>query len=536
MSFNANGFYGEGQKIAQIEDTVSGVFDNHEAFQFAAPDTSRLLGDPPLGWKVTYQEEPKTCTTAADCVAAYGGTEPCLDLGHGLGKQCVVEHASQALSVAAGANDGQPHGAAKARFYYPNRFDFEDPDAALTNVCYPKQALKSYEWLAGEGVDNVTESWGCFSPSDSTGGLLEGFTQDWFARYFDMFISKAAGNQGQGRDPDEPACPYSLNSMCVGGTYDNANLGMWCHSSYTNYLAPGEEQTDREEPDVAAFAGAYGCSTASADVDVMDVAAGASGSTTGWTTEAGTSFAAPAVTALAALCREVAPGGGHLSETVLRVILRLAPFWQSNPDALPYSMGTTANDWKDGAGKPLGTFLYAICTGETRDEDGGQIFVGSSDGDFDGSPWGSESECIECGNDPPLGPLSVPASVVPRSTVAPGAGDGRLTNLLWSGHVGGRIRAVMSWDSCPSSPDNAGFTGPGAPVPISTDYDLFLINRSRTPNGEIVYSSQSVLDVNEGFDVEVPEGDYEVVVGYDAASVGCDSANGEPYAFGIWAY
>src|SRR5690606_13339155 len=78
-----------------------------------------------------------------------------------------------------------------------------------------------------------------------------------------------------------------------------------------------------------------------------------------------------------------------------------------------------------------------------------------------------------------------------------------------------RIRASISWDTCVSEPSGTRTVG--------TDFDLFLYNASQQ---RYVYGSQSIADVEEGFDVtlwqEAGDGEYEVIIAWPEGSSGCN--------------
>lgn len=83
------------------------------------------------------------------------------------------------------------------------------------------------------------------------------------------------------------------------------------------------------------------------------------------------------------------------------------------------------------------------------------------------------------------------------------------------------------WDNCPT-------LGQVAPAPVATDLDLILYNSDR---GYYVYSSQSVTDSVEGFDVDIhDDGHYEIYWTYPDGSVGCDALGSyrmEPFAYAV---
>ena len=81
--------------------------------------------------------------------------------------------------------------------------------------------------------------------------------------------------------------------------------------------------------------------------------------------------------------------------------------------------------------------------------------------------------------------------------------------------VGTRVRMTFSWEACVTTAD------PSADRTVPTDFDLFLYNATL---GKGLYASQTDDDVNEGFDITIPEGwagDYDLIVVWPASSTGC---------------
>ena len=534
-TFNAQGHYAAGQRIGIVEDNYSGLFDNHEAF-------SQAEIDPSNGYRVTYQREPQDCTSTTDCTASgQGFAQDCINLGHtGHTKQCVSAHASAVASVATGTNGGNPYGAARARYYYPNGDATQAPGPH--NACSPTDLLNAYNWLAGQGVTVVDESWGCQNSGYNNGTTLEGITQDWYARHSNMAIFKSAGNKvgpdGQFcSDPNQPACPYSLNSTCVGANEiggGNANDQMTPYSSFTNNNGPDGTRTDREEPDVSMLGGSAVDTPLCPDysgLPQVDVLNGFNGITNEWTTLFGTSFAAPAAAAMAALCQEVLDPAYFQSpqrEQTIRAILKSAG-WERNIINYHYSTSFTQMtnpDWLDGGGTPMGDAVWAVCN-RVPGPGGTTGLYGTDPGDQNGGlPFNFGGACRACNN--PRSPLyqSTASGTHFESSPPPSSGDNRHYHQFagpFSLTAGTRIRAVVVWDSCPNAP------GGIAPAPVKTDIDLFLVR-----NGFMLASSQSVSDVTEGFDIAVPyDGSYTL---WWAAvpGPGCDGTAHEPLAWSVW--
>ncbi len=300
----------------------------------------------------------------------------------------------------------------------------------------------------------------------------------------------------------------------------------------------------REEPDLTALAGdTYGFSGACAGhshqtVRVLEVDPN---SYSNWDGDTGTSFAAPAVTAMAALAREACAErwGDPLDARFLRSLLRTAA-WGGNPGGdWRYSTPLDPNDptilaekdRKDGAGMLLADGVMEFCTtGGAQGTEGGS---GSLDLSEDEDFPGTNGDYPDAGWTPPG---EDPAMHVMDYSVSPEMVVDLNNKLLWHSEdaldAGTRFRATFSWDSCPLD-----VTG-DAPANRAVDIDLFLVNAD---TGWIAYASQSVDDVNEGFDVTLPEGPerghYELWIAWPEGSEACGGGSFEPYGWTLrwWA-
>ncbi len=486
---NALGLFGSGQRIGFLEEARCGLYDPHEAF---ADNGS-----------VTYQVEPMDCTKDSDCTDCdLGGGAKCVALGRpGHALQCVAVHASQTASCAAASQGGTGHGASKAALFHPNAGG-ASPIGFPSVACSASGTVDAYDWLIKNDVTTANESWGCTPLGTGTAAGLEGLAEDWYARNFGISIFKSAGN-----DPGATACPFTLNSICVGGT--NTSQDLSCFTSWKNPLL-GDKPSDREEPDITALAGDADerCRESLHQVDVMDV-----GNPTGWTGNDGTSFASPAMAGFAALLKESC--GGKLDQKLVRVIMRNAA-WPRNPHAWRYSTPKPGFDHKDGGGNPIAEAAVAFCkpSGGGPDNTSGED-PGKLDGGDKGPP----------GKAPPEGPP--PGERRAPQADPPGPSDGRLYERVFETKLprDGRIRVSFAWDACPAS------TSGTAPASVATDYDLFLYNEDTQT---YVYSSQSFDDNTEGFDVTVPEnGNYVVYRAWPAGAKGCGNSGFEPFAWAI---
>lgn len=102
---------------------------------------------------------------------------------------------------------------------------------------------------------------------------------------------------------------------------------------------------------------------------------------------------------------------------------------------------------------------------------------------------------------------------------------GRVGRLMGTVQLdaGNRIRYSISWDSH--------YDSLGGTRQPTVDFDLFLYNAS---TGAWLVGSQSVHDVNEGFDVVIDsheEGEYEIWLGWPSGESGTE---GLAWASAIW--
>jgi hypothetical protein len=492
-----SGKYATGQKVGLIEVAQKSVdrsgktfycslFDKHEAFSRATPD-------PANGLRVTYQQPARTpCgVSSTDCATA--SCSRCVEAGLKKPKTgvCTTRHGTGVATVMTATRNGLPYGSAEAQFFYPNGEDPCDGGSGFTN---------SLEYLRSKGVKTVNISTGCGNVSENQ-----------YARTYDMLIMRAAGNSA----PDQRACEFSPNVVCVGGT--NPSHGRSCFSAYKN---PAD--LDREEPDLMALAGDRDAATCSSATETVEFAG--LNYATHWDSDYGTSFAAPTVTSIALLLREACawrfPDMHHL---ILRAILRTAAYKQ-NPHGTRYSTPNNfVSDGQDGAGFLSAEKAKPFCDPGMRSNSGlanpdldngdGSTFEGNDEYEI-----GNGSEGLTAG--PPLAP----------SAYTSGNDGSRvwqvISNLGWL-TTGQRVRATMSWDACTSDPQK----------PL-LDYDLFLFRNDAGGGGNyaggFAFASQSISDVEEGFDFGInTDGEYILMAGWEPQS-GCNNGAEEPFGW-AWA-
>ncbi|MBX3209164.1 MAG: hypothetical protein KF764_29290 [Labilithrix sp.] len=443
---------------------------------------------------------------------------------HGLGTAFACCGDAGGARSPRGLLDGQ-------RIFYANGKDSSRPDG--DSRCSAMGIGKVYDFFHGKNVKTVNESFTCSRYSSSLGGEVDGMVQDSHARMHDVSVFKIAGNYHPAQV--RAACAYTMNSNCVGGI--NSKDQVSCFSMWENFNAPiidrleEPRRTDREEPDVVALAGDARSGDACAPdkatdfVDVMNI-----DDPNGWLGDIGTSFAAPAMTALAALLKQACSPSGELNQKWIRAVLRNAG-WARNIADFPYSTPSTnlvtGGDWKDGGGALFASAALAFCG--IGGDDGPRAAAGNDPGDLSkgkASPptTGGCSACDDNQDKSLQGPRI--AAVGPPN----GGNDRREYTKLWEAEFkpGDRIRATIAWDNCP--------TGKIAPAPVATDLDLFLYLKEGPSSGRYIFSSQSVTDNVEGFDVIIPEGGhYEIYWTYPQGTRGCAALGSDGFEPFSWA-
>ncbi len=178
--------------------------------------------------------------------------------------------------------------------------------------------VSTFSRFRNNGVPTVNESWGCATPSH-----VEGMVEDYFARNapsgpLKILVVKSAGNDDSGTLDSNyygnRACERTMNGLCVGAT-TSQGAGMMKEPAIgptygSSWLNPGlPANSDREEPDLAAFGSSVVVATITQPTLWQNVAEGLPVS--------GTSFAAPIITTEATLMRQYArprgssPGTGR---------------------------------------------------------------------------------------------------------------------------------------------------------------------------------------------------------------------------------
>lgn len=427
-----------------------------------------------------------TCTTVADCLPC--GTQAACAAG-----KCVSKHTTKVASAAIGTKNAELGGAAKAEIYQylnPSGADFTC-DPALTDAVYTD--------IVTRGIHTAVQAYTC-SPTNT-----DGIVQDYYVRKYGISLAKTAGNT-----PKLPACPKMLNAICVGAHRAGAVDVDSGTTQLNPNLAPGY---DREEPDLTAFS------------DAIDVAQ--TSGPTDWSPEFGTSFAAPSIAGMVAIMKEACSPKLDFSPLAVRALLSGASRAQ-NPRGWRYSTpgkvdgGNNLLDHADGAGAPLANFAIEQCS---QNNSPWNVGSGTLDVDLTTGTTPPSGGAPEPGDIPPGEPQSTaPASSSTRWFYKLyGFDDKTLSRLT-------RIRASIAWNACPpSSPVSSSDVAEALP-----DFDLFLYNEDE---GYYVYTSQSLDDNNEGFDVVIEEeGRHSLYLGWPKdgnTGLGCDgSTEALAYVYG----
>ncbi len=478
VSAVSSNFTGDGERVGMIEPGVCRIRENH----------------PLVAATVNYSNAGANCSTSADCTLTKCGNA---SIPHAcVSGKCRDGHGTATTSVLT-------RFLPDAAIWYPN--GGTGPEGPVCS----RQITTTYDYLRTSLVRYSNESFSC-NDQISTLSPTDGVVQDYFSRAHNFFITKSAGNDGEG----SAACKSTWNSLCVGSI--DAEQELSCFSSTDNpFYGAGSLTIDREEPDVMAYGGQLNCP--SGEEDTVVVASPVSIAST--VNASGTSYAAPAMLGMAVLVDEYCDSLNlNWNSVGYRSVLRTAGY-VSNPDGWKYSTlqdgSTQAGDHADGGGAVFLDSAIKFCNPppSTTEEWGvRQTFVYP---DKDGST-------TNVPNTTPAYPDAPPQSAPQNQGLQP---SGSLTGYrwkdLWDGlpstyAAGTRIRATFSWEACVLSNDTA------ATRTVPTDFDLFLYNRTR---GEGLYASQTDDDVNEGFDVVVPAnwaGDYDLILIWPDGSTGCN--------------
>lgn len=489
--FNAFGNFGEGQLIGLVEASqddggACGHFRDHQAFTFA---------------NFAYRDPPRSCTTDMQCMGPEMICDTCVN-GY-----CTGDHATQVASVISSSIDFGGGGGLQARGASHATFVYSNDETSFT--CTAAGLISVYDFMIANGVPTTNETFGC---EEYTVGPVEDYYQ---LTNEELLVVRSAGNDPIGGR----ACEGTSNSLCVGSSFEDPFSGHTI-SCFQSDLNPS--MSDREEPDLVAGGGEDPACAPSSSIDVLVADPRVDCC---WAGSNGTSFSAPSATAIVALHRErCEPDLGPLSGRQLRATLRTMSY-RANPDGeLRYSTPKQF-DYEDGAG-----LLTAFTWCGSGAEDGWT--VGAQDQSIDlstGTSMPGGETAYTPGEPRETGGVAYPLYTSPTDASRVGLQVGAL-----EGKRDSVVRWSLSWDGCISTPEAVGAASP------AVDYDLFLYNRT---TNTYIYGSQSIDDVNEGFDVIIQSSDlsspkatdvFEIWVSWPSGSTACGGGTMDEIAW-AWA-
>jgi hypothetical protein len=529
--FNALGYFGSGFKIGLVEGPCA-VWKHHESL-------SNLSG-------YTTSQVAASCDAGAQCASVCGaeadeGSGFCKDQTGGGDLHCIDKHESEIASTIAASRGGAEWGAAEIHLY-----QYNTPDTGTDVACEATAMDNAFGWFtdSSRSVHTVTESWACDLTDDDVGSGYaddkDGYYEDYFSRNAPHVLTVRAAGNGANYGDFAVGCEPS-NALCVGGMQfaapDGGAISVALESSINLPSGPVDLAKDREDPDIVAFAALSG-----SGVDVMDV----SGGTTAWTTDSGTSFAAPVMASMAALLKSEC--GGNIDEKYVRAIMMTAAsYYNPNGDATYSTSDTCSNDLMydpvddclDGAGSPVAEDVMQWCgspvTGLTASGGTTTLDTNNCDGPCGTAATeamdesGEKSDVLSSSGDGGIVSSSGDGGV---STDGTGATNWYYTVILsvTLAH-NDRIRATVAWDTCTN--------GSVHPSIIGNDIDLWLCP---TSGADCVAWSRSFDNNWEGLDwtkTTTGSATYELRVGYDASyeyeasgRLGCpDDATDEPLSY-----
>lgn len=231
----------------------------------------------------------------------------------------ITDHATWSAGIAAGSHPTYKGVAPEADI-------ISSPTYGTTD-----DVVTAIEWAVDQGADIINSSYTVSSGDDDMHELDRAY--DYFARYWELTMPTAAGNQDDGNHIATPGKAY--NVITVGAYKDQndpnwSNDSMWDKSAYQNPKTDDDRYGDREKPEVVAVG---------ADVTVL----GTNGQLSAiW----GTSASTPQVSGLAALLMQRHKSLRFWPEAVKAIIMASAIHNIEGPSI----MRVDDYDDKDGAG------------------------------------------------------------------------------------------------------------------------------------------------------------------------------------------
>jgi len=326
------------------------------------------------------------------------------------------------------------------------------------------------DWLAQQNTYVVNESWG--------GTSTDWHAHDYFVRNSYMTILRASGNSGY----NSVVNCSSFNIICVGGYDMGYTPGMWWDGfmwiegpwsgTSTKNLPDCEGGSpgtgcDRELPHITGSG--YGCTSAtinSSDTDGL-IEMYWQSSTSSYQPLKGTSLATPAISGLVALMMAKESFLTFWPEAIRAILMVSAIHDIDRPVPGKAFSNYQAPDENDGAGVPVVDQMFGVMNGTT----GNYQTLDLEPSDFDAS------------NKKELASISV--------------------------NAGEKIRAVISWNTCPNG---YGYGPVSPPLPgVSADFDLTIKN----PGGGVEMTASSYDGGYEILEITAPtSGTYKIEISY----------------------
>lgn len=437
---------------------------------------------------------------------------------------CDPDNTNPSVCVSGVCLDNHGTQVASVLMRYVPLADLYIPNQKAGQVCSP-EITNSYDFLVENSVEWVNESYSCLDAVSPNLSPSDGVVQDYHARVHNVFITKAAGNSSE--PEGTAACADTWNSVCVGSFDYERELSCFSAVDNPNAGIGSLYAIDREEPDLMAYGGQRDC-PGSTETDTLRVAVANTNNGTGQGN--GTSFASPSALGMTMLtdeyCRSlpVPKNWGSVQHRAAAMLASLVNITEWDYSTLQDNT-TDQGDHDDGAGGLFVSTQHKFCDepeeGSDTDYDlGAEVIKPSSDGNTTPLP-----------NADPEFPDEPPGANPLDQSLQPSGQTGYRWMDLWDANPkyleeGMRVRAVFSWEACVTT------ASPSSPRTVPTDFDLFLYNKTL---GQGLYASQTDDDVNEGFDVNIPEGwdgTYQLLVIWPDGSSGCGANSTERTAWG----
>jgi subtilisin family serine protease len=567
-----SGAYANKQELTVTQGCM--LWEDHEAFAeapafiYQAPDPIECTGQA-SGWCDEFCGENNAICIPMERYDATLTKSYCVDLH-------ATATASRMLSNVAVSGTNRPHQAARARVYVANVMN-ESLSGGLEQSA--ELFIKAYDWLteSPRNVKFINES--LLIPFAGETDFRD-MLVDWYGRYRGALFVKAAGNPNAGTQKNHVDCT-AYNELCVGGAQwvDHPISHFGWGADRGDPLAnpirwknpymyePSGERREQEKPDVASeWVGTHVALT----TDVTHWSAGhlaSTGSSSGLAGATrfdgvnGTSFAAPAVTGLAALLEELCldrTGAGR-SPLWYRSIFRTQGTWWSvflgderdscrtcpvqNPGcdctvvpcSSPRYPAPQLDDWQGedcdyitGAGWVHAEYLDTRRSCEPDGTPGGPDSVAARFAGGVLTPTDLTIDTVGGSVHVPWEEVSDTTGPTREESVAVSTGFLRADSTwkmarvfrLENVPVGGRIRTTLSYSACTQDPtkDPDGIKN-AQPSHTSHDYFEPAVNLDYGARGraagsssdEWLFVAEAFDETNEGMDLTIQGGEYDYI-------------------------